>query len=181
MKRPHVTTGVKTLLLALACAATTAHAASDADLPSALNVPAGQKLSLEANASGVQIYECKANKDDPKRFEWTFKAPEAQLTDANGKNIGKHYAGPTWEAVDGSKVIGEVKVKDPGPDPASIPWLLLSAKSAGGGAVLGRTQSIQRLHTSGGNAPAGGCTPANAGKEERVPYKAIYRFYVAAS
>ena len=176
MKRHRVMiVGANALIVALACAS--GLMSNAADIPQALTVPAGQKLSLEAHATGVQIYECKANKDDPKRFEWTFKAPEAQLFDAAGKGIGKHYAGPTWESNDGSKVIGEVKVKDPGPDPASIPWLLLSAKPTTGNGVFAGTQSIQRVHTSGGNAPAAGCDPANASKEARVPYKAIYRFY----
>jgi len=46
-----------------------------------------------------------------------------------GNKIAKHYAGTTWESNDGSKVVGEVKAKDNGPDPNAIPWLLLSAKS----------------------------------------------------
>jgi len=127
----------------------------------------------------VQIYDCKPNKDDPARFEWVFRAPEAELFDAAGKNIGKHYAGPTWESNDGSKVVGEVKARDNSPDPNAIPWLLLSAKSTSGNGVFSQTQSIQRVHTAGGNAPAAGCSQAQAGKELRVPYKAMYYFYRA--
>ena len=100
-------------------------------VPDNLKVPANQAVSLEALATGVQIYDCKAAKDNPARFEWTFRAPEANLYDVAGKTIGKHYAGPTWESNDGSKVVGEVRARDDGPDPNAIPWLLLSAKSTG--------------------------------------------------
>ena len=94
-------------------------------------------------------------------------------------SIGKHYAGPTWESNDGSKVVGEVKAKDAGPNASAIPWLLLSAKSTTGDGVFSHTQSIQRLHTVGGKAPADGCNQTLLGKETRVPYKATYFFYVA--
>jgi hypothetical protein len=98
-------------------------------VPDGLKAPPTQRLALETRASGVQIYECRASKDNPARFEWVFIAPEAELFDSAGKKIGKHYAGPTWESNDGSKVVGEVKARDDGPDSNAIPWLLLSAKS----------------------------------------------------
>src|SRR5258708_38972018 len=85
-------------------------------VPDNLKVPATQTLSVVAQATGVQIYECSASKTDPTRFEWVFKAPEAELFDTAGKRIGKHYAGPTWESNDGSKAVGEVKARDDGPD-----------------------------------------------------------------
>ena len=119
------------------------------------------------------------SKTDPTKFEWVFKAPEADLFDGDGKKIGKHYAGPTWESNDGSKVIGEVVAKNNGPDADAIPWLLLSAKSASGKGVFGRILSIQRLSTVGGKAPAQGCDRAQSGKEARVPYKARYTFFAA--
>jgi len=147
--------------------------------PENLKVPATQALSIVAQASGVQIYECSAIKTDPTRFEWAFKAPEADLFDIAGKNIGKHYAGPTWEANDGSKVVGEVKARDDGTDANAIPWLLLNAKSSEGNGIFGKTQSIQRLKTVGGKAPTGGCDQAQAGKVARVAYRAAYYFYTA--
>ena len=137
-----------------------------------------QALSLETHAAGVQIYDCMPGKDDPARFEWVFRAPEADLFDAAGKKIGKHYAGPTWASNDGSKVVGEVKARDDGPDVNAIPWLLLSAKSTSGVGALGKTVSVQRLQTVGGKAPSGGCSPSQADKEVRVPYSAMYYFYV---
>jgi hypothetical protein len=149
-------------------------------IPARLVVPATQELSLKTKAVGVQIYECAADRDDATRFEWVFRAPEATLLDAKGNRVGVHYAGPTWEANDGSKVLGEVKARDDGPDATAIPWLLLAAKSATGKGPLARTTSVQRILTVGGKAPGDGCGPAQAGREIRVPYEAAYYFYAAA-
>src|SRR3984957_8547938 len=149
------------------------------NIPAPLRVPASQTLIREVQATGVQIYECTPSNHDPGQFEWAFKAPEAVLRDRSGRAFGRHYAGPTWEAEDGSKVVGEVRARDDGPDPNAIPWLLLSATSTSGQGVLSRTESIQRLHTSGGRAPTGGCDQRVAGKEVRVPYKADYYFYAS--
>lgn len=146
-------------------------------IPDKLAAPASERLALEARASGVQIYVCAARKDDAARAEWTLKAPEAELFGVDGKRIGKHYGGPTWEAADGSKVVGELKARDDGPDSNAIPWLLLAAKSNNGAGVFGKTSSIQRLYTNAGKAPATGCDAASVGKELRVPYTATYLFY----
>lgn len=164
-------------LVALLAGCATPSAGTVPVVPDNLRVPPTQTLSLAARAAGVQIYDCKPAKDDPSRFEWIFRAPEADLFDAAGNKIGRHYAGPTWESNDGSKAVGEVKARDDGPDAKAIPWLLLGAKSTSGDGVLGRTASVQRIQTVGGIAPAGGCSPSQAGKEARVPYGAMYYFY----
>jgi len=179
---------VKTLSMAALAAASVAAlsgcAAPDTApppaIPARLVVPATQELSLKTKAVGVQIYECAADRDDATHFEWVFRAPEATLLDAKGNRVGVHYAGPTWEANDGSKVLGEVKARDDGPDATAIPWLLLAAKSATGKGPLARTTSVQRILTVGGKAPGDGCGPAQAGREIRVPYEAAYYFYAAA-
>jgi uncharacterized protein DUF3455 len=145
------------------------------DVPPALRPPAGQSLYLEALATGVQIYECARKPDSA--YEWTFKAPEASLADRSGRSLGKHYAGPTWESSDGSTVVGEVKAKDPGPNPSAIAWLLLSAKSNTGSGVFSAARSIQRIATTGGVAPAEPCSEGNLGQVSRVPYTATYDFY----
>jgi len=171
------------LLIAVGSTVSIANAASESGtapaIPENLKVPATQILSLEARAAGVQIYECGASKTDPTRFEWVFKAPEADLFDGDGKKIGKHYAGPTWESNDGSKVIGEVVARDNGPRADAIPWLLLSAKSTSGKGVFSRILSVQRLLTVGGKAPAEGCDKAQSGKEARIAYTARYTFFAA--
>jgi hypothetical protein len=109
--------------------------------------------------------------------EWALKAPEAYLFDAQGKRIGRHYGGPTWEGIDGSKVVGEVKGRESSTQTNAIPWLLLVAKKHEGNGVFCRVSSIQRLETLGGKAPAGGCDWSKLGTELRVPYTAVYYFY----
>jgi hypothetical protein len=148
-------------------------------VPENLRTPATEVLSLVTQATGVQIYECNASKYDPTRFEWIFKAPEAELFDGAGNKVGRHYAGPTWESNDGSKVVGEVKARHNSPDASAIPWLLLSAKSTSGTGILSRTRSIQRVNTVGGTAPTEVCSQVQAGKVIREGYKATYYFYVA--
>jgi hypothetical protein len=152
-----------------------------ADLPATLQPPAGTTLTLQAQGSGVQIYLCKSAADDATRFEWALQAPQADLLDNAGKRIGKHYAGPTWQALDGSTVVGEVKAHDNGPDPGAVAWLLLAAKSNSGNGVFGAVRWVQRLNTVGGKAPADGCDAAHAGVQLRVPYKANYYFYSGVS
>jgi hypothetical protein len=178
MKRQDVIAITRMSLVALVAGCATSGVGTIPLVPENLRTPATEVLSLETAATGVQIYECNARKDDPARFEWIFKAPEADLFDRAGNKIGKHYAGPTWESNDGSKVVGEVKAKDNGPDPDAIPWLLLSAKSTSGTGVFSQVKSIQRLHTVGGKAPTEACSQAQAGKVARVGYKATYNFYV---
>jgi hypothetical protein len=144
-------------------------------VPPALEVPSTATLSLRAEGRGVQIYVCEPKPDAPATNVWVFKAPQADLHGPDGRVIARHYAGPTWEGVDGGKVVGQLVSKAPSPDGAAIDWLLLSAKSANGAGVLGKTSYVQRLRTIGGLAPQGGCP--SPGAEARVPYTAEYDFY----
>src|SRR5438309_12094939 len=177
MKNPYASTMAKASLAAILAGCATPNVGTNPLVPENLKVPAGQTLSLVSPATGVQIYECGAIKTEPPRFEWVFKAPEAELLDLSGQKIDKHNAGPTWESNDGSKVVGEVKARDDGPAATAIPWLMLSAKSTSGNGAFSRTQAIQRMYTVGGKAPAEGCNRAQLGKEVRVAYKATYYFY----
>ncbi|HTT10972.1 MAG TPA: DUF3455 domain-containing protein [Burkholderiaceae bacterium] len=179
MRRPGIRTTVSTAAAVLAACASTPKLTAP-DVPPALRTPAGQTVFLEALATGVQIYECAPKKEQADQYEWAFRAPEATLVDRGSKRLGRHYGGPTWESIDGSKVVGEVKGRDPGPDPAAIPWLLLAAKSTSGNGVFTPTASIQRVRTTGGIAPAQPCGAENVGRMARVPYTASYYFYRAA-
>ncbi len=150
---------------------------SHSNVPDALATPADQVFAFEAMAAGVQIYECKGSGDGPSKFQWVLKAPEADLYDASGSRIARHYAGPSWEALDGSKVVGQVKAQYASPNSGSISWLLLSATSNSGKGIFAKTASIQRINTKGGKAPTEGCGQAQSGKVTRVPYTATYNFY----
>src|SRR5262245_29801133 len=94
--------------------------------PTAVAPPPGATLLLEVEAHGVQIYACES---EGAAFEWSFKAPEATLFDKQGRQIGTHFAGPTWKMDDGSTLVGEVIAKADAPAPGAIQWLLLRAKS----------------------------------------------------
>jgi hypothetical protein len=163
--------------LLAACAASPA--SETADIPAPLRVSTPGLSVQHARGAGVQIYQCRAAKDDAGRFEWQLKVPEADLFNPAGVKIGKHYGGPTWEANDGSKVIGELVARVDSTDPNAIAWLLLRAKSTSGAGIFGGVRFIQRLHTVGGNASSEGCNPTSAGVESRVAYTADYWFYAA--
>jgi len=145
--------------------------------PEAIAVSGGLRVLLKASAKGAQIYACKGREGAPTVYEWTLKAPEADLFDDDGQRIGKHYAGPTWESTDGSKVTGALRSHVDAPDATAIPWLLLDAKSTEGAGVLGPVKRIQRVATWGGKAPPSGCDAAHAGAETRVDYTATYYMY----
>ncbi len=149
-------------------------AASAQQVPPQIQAPANEQLLLQVHAKGDQVYTCK---EGVTQFAWTLKAPDAQLLDKDGKPFGKHFAGPSWEASDGSRVTGKAVANAPSPDADSIPWLLVNIVNHEGTGVLSRATSIQRLNTKGGKAPASGCDAAHAGQEVRVPYSADYLFY----
>ena len=142
-------------------------------VPPQLQPPVGERVLLQVHAKGEQIYTCKG---DGTQLTWTLKAPDAKLFDKDGKPFGRHLAGPSWEANDGSRVTGKA-VANASPDPDSIPWLLVNIISHDGSGVLSPATNIQRLNTKGGKAPASGCDASHVGQEVRVPYSADYLFY----
>jgi len=145
-------------------------------VPEKLKPGANESLSMIVPAKGVQIYECRAKKDQAGAYEWAFVAPEADLFDASGKKIGRHYAGPHWESTDGSKIVGTVKERADAPQADAIPWLLLVTKSVGSQGSFSKITSIQRVNTVGGVAPKTGCSQSAVGTTARIPYTADYYF-----
>lgn len=139
----------------------------------AQTAPAKQP-AIEALGKGVQIYTCKASNG---AYAWTLKAPDASLSDAKGNVIGKHFAGPSWQATDGSTVVGEPLNVSPSPAAGAIAWLVLHAKSHTGDGIMANVQYIVRTRTQGGVAPASGCDASHTGAEVRVPYSATYTFF----
>ena len=151
--------------------ATVAHAAPQPpDAPSTVAVPVGAKLFDIGHATGVQIYKCNGS-------VWTFVAPRADLVDDKGKLIITHFAGPTWQAKDGSTVVGTVVKRDPTTNPAAIPLLMLSTAPSGKPGRLAQTRFIQRINTTGGLAPTDPCGATNVDEVKEVPYEADYTFW----
>ncbi|MBK7474203.1 MAG: DUF3455 domain-containing protein [Betaproteobacteria bacterium] len=148
-------------------------------VPATLAPKANETLAMTVAAKGVQVYECRGRKEAGAGYEWAFVAPEAELLDAGGRSVGRHGAGPYWQASDGSKVVGKLKARADAPAASAIPWLLVEATTAGPEGAFSKVTSIQRVNTAGGLAPAGGCTLSTAGATARIPYTADYRLFVA--
>ena len=137
-------------------------------LPGCATVPADLEVNgprvAKVHAAGYQVYTWDS--------AWKLKAPDATFT---GDITGTHYKGPTWEcAADGSKVMGH-KLREHAAPGDAVPWLLLDASGHEGKGVLSDVTYIQRLHTTGGKAPA--AAGAKTGDEVRVPYTADYVFF----
>jgi hypothetical protein len=171
------------LLIATAAAALGACATSpmmknvdNAALPEAVRVPAGQKQMMSTWATGDITYECREKAGIAGAHEWAFVGPVATLYGVDKKAVGKYYAGPTWEAADGSKVSGKQVAVAPAA-PGSIPLQLVKADPAMGAGAMTGVSYIQRLNTKGGVAPALACDAMAKGKRQVVAYEADYVFY----
>lgn len=161
----------------LLAAAGGAFAAIDnATLPEPVRVPAGHLQTLETVGTGEITYECREKKDMAGAYEWAFVAPVATLWDMQQKSIGKYYGGPTWEAMDGSKVTGKQIAIAPAAA-GNIPLQLVKADPAMGNGAMNGVTFIQRLETKGGVAPSAACNAAAAGTKQQVAYQAKYVFY----
>jgi Protein of unknown function (DUF3455) len=145
-------------------------AAAGVQVPEAVAVP-GESLVATMHAEGAQVYECKT--DASGKLAWQFREPIATLL-IDGKTIGRHYAGPSWELADGSVVSGKVAGRAAGATAADIPLLKLEVTSRHGTGRLNGITTIQRLATKGGVAE-GPC--GTAGALQSVPYSADYTFY----
>jgi len=149
------------------------------EVPESLKAPASEEGILMGTQRACR-YTCAKPRAEQKST-WVLKAPEAELTDAAGKKIIHHFAGPSWKHVDGSEVTGKLAARQDAPKPDAIPWLLLSAASHTGEGILARVTSIQRINTEGGLPPkAGDCTVAANGAESKSAYSADYYFYAPA-
>lgn len=131
----------------------------------------GETLVASIHAQGAQIYECKA--DAAGRLAWQFREPIATLM-VDGKTVGRHFAGPSWELSDGSAVTGKVSGRAPGATASDIPMLRLEVTARRGSGRLSGVTTIHRLNTRGGLVQ-GPCE--QAGTFLSAPYSADYLFY----
>ena len=143
---------------------------ANAQVPAAIAAAPGEATMVTIHAQGAQIYECKA--DSGGKPAWQFREPVASLF-LDGKTVGRHYAGPTWELADGSIVVGKAAGRAPGSTPNDIPLLKLQVVSQRGKGQLTGASAIQRINTKGGTAD-GACEKIGAFLS--VPYSADYVF-----
>ena len=144
-------------------------AARAAEVPAAIAAP-GETVVATWHAEGAQVYECKAAADG--KLAWAFREPIATLL-SEGKTVGRHYAGPTWENADGSAVVGKAAGNAPGTTPKDIPWLKLEVVASRGSGALSGVTTVQRINTVGGRHD-GACE--KAGAVLRAAYAADYVF-----
>ena len=131
----------------------------------------GEILVATIHAQGAQVYECKA--DASKRLSWQFREPIATLL-VDGKTVGRHYAGPTWELAEGGTITAKVTARAPGATGNDIPHLELEVTSRREAGQLSGVTTIRRLNTKGGVA---GAPCERAGMFFSAPYSADYAFY----
>ena len=175
MKFPLATAAVATLLSACAMSPSMTKV-DNAALPEAVRVPAGQTMKMMTSGVGQLTYECREKAAAPGQYEWAFVGPVATLYAADKRPVGKYYAGPTWEASDGSKITGKQVAVAPAA-PGSIPLQLVKAEPAMGAGAMAGVTYVQRLNTKGGVAPATMCDAGSKGQRQQVAYEADYVFY----
>lgn len=142
---------------------------ASAQVPDEIAAP-GETTLATLHAEGAQVYECKAGTDG--KLAWAFREPIASLF-VDGKTVGRHYAGPNWDYVDGSGVAAKVAGNAPGKSANDIPWLKLQVTDARGNGMLSRAKTVQRINTEGG-VFSGSCD--KAGAFHVAPYSADYVF-----
>jgi hypothetical protein len=178
--------------------------------PAAITPPAGNSAFLEGHAVGTQGYVClptttgaswtvNASRPEATLF-LDFGGKGVQILthflspDTNPNQFAPNpvpFGSPTWQssfdssAVWGNKLASIAAGSDAScSNTGAIPCLLLQAigsqNGPAGGKFMTRTTYIQRLNTSGGAAPAAGCSvSADVGKQTLVPYTADYYFFRA--
>lgn len=144
------------------------------NVPAALDPPATVTLAAGVAANGVQIYVCSAAKPG-EAPAWTLEGPHATLSQGS-EVVGIHFGGPIWQALDGSSVKGAKLASADAPVATAVPWLLLSGVPSGEG-TFGQVTHVQRLETTGGKAPSGGCDASHLGQKVLVPYTSSYFLY----
>jgi len=94
--------------------------AACAQVPPAIAALPGESVVATLHAEGAQIYECKIANDG--KLAWMFREPIATLL-LDDRTVGRHYAGPNWEHIDGSAVSAKAAGNAPGKTANDILWL----------------------------------------------------------
>jgi hypothetical protein len=139
------------------------------NLPASIAIKAGVPVA-RLRGAGAQIYVC--TKNAAGALNWTFREPVATLLD-EGKTVGRHFVGPTWEFADGSRVVGEVVSKAPGTTAKDIAWLKLSVKEPQKSGLAAGATWVLRIDTKEG-VFEGACD--SEGELHSEPYTATYVF-----
>lgn len=175
---------------------------------STITPPVGNSLFLATHGVGTQGYVClpkdgaaswtvNGARPEATLFANIFGEPVQIITHFLSPDTNPNENAPsplpfgsvTWQSsFDSSKVWAQKFSSIPAGSDASCPnagaidCLLLQSigteKGPTGGKIMTKTTFIQRLNTSGGSAPATGCSVAgDVGHQALVPYSADYLFF----
>lgn len=139
---------------------------------SQIQVPEGNSIAYRVYGLGVKDYSW----DGTKWVEGGIIANLYATPNFQGQ-VGTHHGGPTWISNSGGLVTGEEEY-DCSPDSNSISWQRVRAVEVDGIGMFSDTTFVQRVNTSGGNAPTNPGT--YDGQPVNVPFAAEYIFYRAA-
>jgi hypothetical protein len=175
-------------------------------VPDAIQLKVPAEPFLLGHGVGTQNYVCSPSGTG---VAFVLMTPQATLFDNEKEQLTSHFFSPnpqepnanpvvvtdrairvTWRhSRDSSTVWGEVKQGNASTDAnfvaqGAVAWLLVTKvhveDGPTGGDKLSKTTFIHRVNTSGGLAPATGCTSAaDLGHQAFVPYTADYIFYRA--
>jgi len=138
------------------------------EVPAEIAVTGPNKVHFHGFGVGVQIYTWDG-------VSWGRPTPRATLFDDDGNIVATHFAGPRWKSNSGSIVLGGVVQPTVTVDTNAIPWVKLVALTTEGPGIFADTSFIQRVNTTGGNAPS--ANGLVVGQVAEVPYTADYFFY----
>jgi hypothetical protein len=141
---------------------------------SRINAPESHEPVLRLSGKGVQVFRCE-RVGSGSGYAWIFRLPEADLSDATGKVVGRHGANFSFEHADGSRLLGNVIAYDEAPTANNLRWLLMSTKPFGQGALSSVTH-VQRVNTQGGMPPPK-CEANQQNQLLRVDFSADFVFY----
>ena len=156
-------------LIAIGSMFAAARAEDLSKLPEALAVKGAATITT-VQGTGAQLYACTKNAKGG--LEWSFREPVAALLQ-DGKTIGRHFVGPTWEFADGTHVTGKPEAKAPGATVNDVPWLKIAIAEPAKSGPAGGATTILRIDTIGG-AFTGACS--KEGELHAEPYAATYVF-----
>jgi len=174
-------------------------------VPDNLKVLDGSHAFLVGHAVGTQNYVCAPSATSNTGVAYALFTPIATLFNNDGDQLITHFFSPnpnpldantnpavvadgairaTWQhSRDGSTVWAKLHPNGSAiMTEGAIAWLLLDVVGTQdgltGGDFLSKTTQIQRLNTTGGSAPAQGCSsPADIGHQAYADYTADYFFY----
>ena len=166
------------MLLAGACTSPQSPT-STAKVPEKLKAGANESLAMIVPAKGVQIYECRAKKEQAKGLRMGIRGSRSRSLRRARKQDWPPLCRPPLGGHGWQQHRGYCEGAGRRADGRRHSRLLLSAKSVGPEGAFSKVTSIQRVNTAGGGAPKTGCSEAAVGTPARIEYTADYYFFTA--